>query len=273
MEIIFTNRLNLVDLDVIECGHQVCEISHVVGPSVRNMYLLHYIHSGKGVFRTAGKEYCLKAGQGFLVRPNILNYYAPDPNDPWVYSWIGFQGVKAEFFLRSAYLDIDPILDFENSEVLGTYFCDMLRVRDLKKGKETTLLGILYNILSYCMENSPMPINKTQNAGNQCKYLDDAIEFIKINYEKDISIKDIAKHLNINEKYLCTIFKNSINASPYHFLLETRFERAIELMKDKQLTISDISRSVGYKDILLFSKMFKRYKGLSPREYRKQLEQ
>jgi YesN/AraC family two-component response regulator len=56
--------------------------------------------------------------------------------------------------------------------------------------------------------------------------------------------------------------------SPQEFLIRYRMDKASEFMLTNSLSISEISRSVGYEDPLAFSKIFKKIKGASPREFR-----
>jgi len=78
----------------------------------------------------------------------------------------------------------------------------------------------------------------------------------------------IAAHICIDRYYLHRIFKNFTNKSPQEYLLCLRMEKAASLLQNTELRISDVSRSVGYSDPLLFSKTFKKSKGLSPSDFR-----
>ncbi len=99
-------------------------------------------------------------------------------------------------------------------------------------------------------------------------YIRKAIEYIEYNYIDDIKVTDIANFIGINRSYLFTIFKKNLNISPQEFLLKYRMEKAYILLNNGKLSISDVARSVGYKDPLGFSKIFKKINGISPKVYR-----
>lgn len=102
---VFSNDFyKTIDLMVHTSGHERCKPSHSYGPAVRNSYMLHYIHSGKGIYQTGGKTYSLQAGDLFLMIPGERIFYQADEEDPWVYSWIGIQGMKAEEYIRRSCL-------------------------------------------------------------------------------------------------------------------------------------------------------------------------
>lgn len=108
---IFPNE-NFLDLMPYQYGWEQCAPLHSFGPSVRNHYLFHYIISGKGTLishATDGNahEYELGAGQGFLICPGQINYYAADGDDPWKYAWMEFDGMRAADALWSAGLEQD----------------------------------------------------------------------------------------------------------------------------------------------------------------------
>jgi YesN/AraC family two-component response regulator len=99
-------------------------------------------------------------------------------------------------------------------------------------------------------------------------YIRKAIEFIEIHFSQKISVLDIAQYVGLDRTYLSGLFKEKLGQSLQIYLLHYRMNRAGELLKNGELTIGDISRSVGYTDPLLFSKMFKKINRVSPKRYR-----
>ena len=119
---ILVQRLHNTDLNVYQCGHHDCEPGHAYGPAVRDHYLIHYIYSGCGKFYFDGNTYSLHAGDGFLIVPDKITYYQADSKDPWSYSWIGFNGLKAESYLNSANLSAkNPIFTYTADGFLRNY--------------------------------------------------------------------------------------------------------------------------------------------------------
>ena len=95
-------------------------------------------------------------------------------------------------------------------------------------------------------------------------------EFIVNNYNHDISMTDIAKNVYLSAEYFGRYFKKITGQSVNSFLLETRMKQAAAYLKTDK-TVKEISDSVGYADYRYFIKVFKRYTGYSPSEYRKKL--
>lgn len=88
------------ELYLCSCGYSKCEPLHSFGPAVRPDYLIHYILKGKGRYCIGDTTYCLEAGQGFLIEPNVLTFYQADVDEPWEYLWLGFNGTNVREYLR-----------------------------------------------------------------------------------------------------------------------------------------------------------------------------
>ena len=74
--------------------------------------------------------------------------------------------------------------------------------------------------------------------------------------------------MGINRKYLTKLFNELMADSPKNYLIHFRIHKACNLLRKTNLTIQEISHSVGYTDALVFSKIFKKVIGTCPREYR-----
>jgi AraC-like DNA-binding protein len=100
--------------------------------------------------------------------------------------------------------------------------------------------------------------------------IDISINYIHNNFERDISLGDIAKYVFLSPSYFTRAFKDQTGKSPIRYLLKIRIERAKEMLVDTGLKISDIALSVGFSNQQRFNEMFKKYAGLTPLQYRKQ---
>jgi len=264
------HSLNHTDLNMYQCGTEVCDPGHYYGPAVRDHFLIHYIHSGRGRFCVGDKVYHLSKGQGFLICPNIVTFYQADMEDPWNYSWVGFHGLKAESYLKSAGLTADsPVFTANDDDFISECFRNMIEAKNLVKGREIRLLGYLYLFLSQLIEENGSGIFTDTADSRKEAYVKKAIEYIEMNYSRKMTISELAHSIGLDRSYLGSIFKEHLSVSLQGYLKNYRMDKACELMKNEDLSIGDIARSVGYDDPLLFSKLFRKCKGVSPRQYRK----
>ncbi|MDC7230189.1 MAG: response regulator [Sphaerochaetaceae bacterium] len=93
------------------------------------------------------------------------------------------------------------------------------------------------------------------------------IRFIQQHYKDKITLQEIADTLEVSYSHLSKCFKRVAGTSFNAFLLETRMEEAIHLFSSTPLSIAEVGKQVGIDDPYYFSKSFKKYSGVSPREF------
>lgn len=257
------------ELHVTQFGMEECASGHFYGPAVRNHYLLHYILNGEGIFEVGGVRYRVRKGQGFLIVPDVVTYYQADAVNPWSYGWFGFNGTLAESLLKQAGLTLSsPILNYGRDDLIDRYLQSMVESREYPKARETRLTGLLHLMLSELVESGSVTESPSHKESRAEIYVDKVKDFIELNYDQKISVADIAHFIGLNRSYLCSLFKQTTSASVQDYLIRYRMNKACEMLGNAELSIGDIARSVGYSDPLLFSKIFKKLKGASPKHYR-----
>lgn len=99
-------------------------------------------------------------------------------------------------------------------------------------------------------------------------YVEFVKEYINENYMSEISFSDLAKVAHVSRSYLSTLFKKEVGCSFREYLVKFRIEKAAEILHRKNIQLSEVALLVGYEDYAQFSKMFKKYKGCSPKKYK-----
>jgi two-component system response regulator YesN len=108
---------------------------------------------------------------------------------------------------------------------------------------------------------------------NTNKLIEAAIEYIKSNYADDIRLETIAQKIYITPGYLSILFKQAVGINFVDYLHQFRIQMAKKHIKDCRFKLYEISSMVGYRDEKYFSQVFKRYTGLTPKQYRENLSQ
>jgi AraC-like DNA-binding protein len=269
---IFQNE-NFVDLSLYQFGYEECDPLHSFGPAIRNHFLFHYIFSGKGKLMSTDeqgtvREYALSAGQGFLIWPLQHNFYSADAKDPWVYAWIEFDGLKAKELVAEAGLSFNhPLYTSSNPEDREKMKNEIFQIVKNKDGPPLALIGHLYLFMDAFISSSSAR-KKTTGGSLRNFYARESLSFIDQHYQNDISVEDIAEYCKLDRSYLGKIFRSVLNTSPQEFLIRYRINKACEIMKTTDHTISETSLMVGYQDQFTFSKAFKNIMGKSPRDWR-----
>ncbi|MEM9483311.1 MAG: AraC family transcriptional regulator [Cyanobacteria bacterium P01_F01_bin.116] len=94
-----------------------------------------------------------------------------------------------------------------------------------------------------------------------------AIDYIQAHLTEDISLTKIANYLGISRCHLCRMFKQSINLSPYQYVLQQRVERAKLMLQERKLDIGEIAIVCGFAHQSHFSHHFKRITGVTPKVF------
>lgn len=96
------------------------------------------------------------------------------------------------------------------------------------------------------------------------------MQYIQNNYNEHFTIQDLAKKYNFHPVHIIRCMKNSYHITPIQALTTIRMEKAKELLVTTQLTIQEISESVGFSSSAYFTKQFKACHGLTPSGYRQE---
>ncbi|MCL2222219.1 MAG: AraC family transcriptional regulator [Oscillospiraceae bacterium] len=266
---------DFADLTMYHFGRHHCNPNYSVGPLMTwNHYLFHYVVSGKGVFYVADdsgqlKKYFLQSGQGFMIWPGQLCSYKSDELDPWEYAWVEFNGTKAKELVRRSGLAYNhPIYLSEDSERQELMESSLFKIIHNAHLPSMELLGYFYIFLSNLISSSSQHKLIIEGSGRET-HLKKASEYIRQNYQRSLTVQDIADHCEIHRSYLFQLFMESLGISPTQFLIRHRMRKAGELMRTTGYSIGEISSRVGYSNQMNFSRAFKRSTGFTPREWKK----
>lgn len=93
--------------------------------------------------------------------------------------------------------------------------------------------------------------------------------YLAAHYNDPVRLKDIAARLNLSAPHCCSQFKRHFGVSPIQYVVQQRIAHAKFLLSNRNLTITEIAREVGYEDLYHFSKLFKKHAGASPAAMRR----
>ncbi len=99
-----------------------------------------------------------------------------------------------------------------------------------------------------------------------------AKQYIIGNFNKNITLKDVANEVLLSQNYLSELFKKETGEGFYDFLSNYRIKKAKELLLTTNLKIYEVGEKVGYNDSITFGRAFKKITGITPNKYRNDKE-
>ncbi|NLB42905.1 MAG: helix-turn-helix transcriptional regulator, partial [Clostridiales bacterium] len=119
----------------------------------------------------------------------------------------------------------------------------------------------LLNLLDQILDE----INQLDSKG---RIIFDVEKYILTNYDKDLSIKEIAENVFITPNYLCHLYKSKTGITVNSFMLETKMKKSKKLLTETNLKLGEISEKLGYSNHNYFTRTFKKYFGITPSAFR-----
>ena len=247
--------IQAADIVPVRAGYQKCDPGFTFGPVVRDSYTIQYVYSGRGTVIKGNSKFSVGSTQCFILRPGETFRMQADVLNPWTYIWVGFRTNLPVPELQGQ--DVIPGKDLENL-FLSIANCNKPANRPL----EPLLMSYIWKLL-FTFQQMNTPAEKTYKKAEE--YVERACQLISDHYA-NTNVQKIARELHLNRSYLSRIFKEQTGLSIQSYLTNTRLHAARSLIL-KDYTVSQASAMVGYSDIASFSRAFKNYYKLSPKQY------
>ena len=242
------------------------------------------INQGIGEYKIDLIPYTLEKGDLVLIKPFSLHSIYQVDNKSMHWSTMVFN----LNMLNSAVTDgclikyFAPILNNEhqlpliikkNSKGYDELFITITKIFDCYNSKgiafEIELKSLLYHFFGLLYKYDLIVKNKatplSSDVTNKIKII---LNYIKENYMKDISIKDMCSICNFSEYHFMRFFKKYIGMTCIEYINTYRLEIASKLLDTTDNSIMDISFEVGFNNVSYFNKLFKSKYKLTPREFR-----
>lgn len=96
-----------------------------------------------------------------------------------------------------------------------------------------------------------------------------AVEFIQANLSQALSLAQIASEADLNTSQFCNVFKNVMSLTPHQYVLRQRVEKALTLLKETSLPVSEIALQTGFADQSHLTRVLRQHRGVTPRQVRR----
>ena len=168
---------------------------------------------------------------------------------------------EAVYALELQMNDID-IKDMEKE------FFDLFKVEiNIKKIAE---FNNIFDVSASKITDLNLNLSKNDKKDESRHYIiNSAVSYINDNISDGISLEKVAEKIYVSPEYLSRLFKKEIGMNFKEYLIDCKMAKAMELLKDPQYKVYEISKMIDYRTVGFFSKVFQKYTGLTPTEYRR----
>ncbi len=240
------------------------------------------ILSGQMQYNINGQIVLLEAGEGIFVNARQLHFGYSDAKRESEFICIllhpillcASQTVEQKYV---APLLANPHIPFCHLKADVRWQSDILAsIREMYDSRDDALSALkiqraFFDIWIALCENM-IAVEHTQVSSNhRLSALKEMLSFVNANYAEKLNLEAIAAAGNVGKTGCCTIFKQYINKTPNEYLTELRLRKSMELLKNTDMTVLEISYAVGFSGASYFSETFRKFYGCTPSEYRKKV--
>lgn len=241
---------------------------HVVDNSElpRPHFCMGFILEGEAEFFDCHRNEKIEVKKGELIFvPMLSEYVAKWKGSPNIkYISIHFILEESEIFSTQRNFMLQKVV-LEESEMLQKEFEYILKHYMGNEVSRLAVLGKFYHILSVLL-----PKLETEKRRDIDERIASAISYIECHYKENINVEEMAKVSTMSGSRFFDKFKQCVGQTPVEYLNYYRISKAIVLLlNEKDMSVENISESVGFESSSYFHRMFKRITGRTPGEYRK----
>lgn len=230
----------------------------------QSKYFLYYVQSGEAIFHYPDEDIHVKEGD-VLFRDGALPFHSEGKVVPFRTIAIRFKTEREHCVL--------PIRNHYRFPNKGYYKYQFTRIHQEynteRFGYKLRIKATLYSLLNDLLLET---IQTEYNQKELHRFME-VTGWIESEFaDKNLTVEELAGRCLMNVSSFRKMFHNVYQASPKKYIMDFRMKQAVNMLCFTDIPVSDIADAVGYSDIYYFSAAFKKIFGVSPSQYRKNLQ-
>lgn len=237
---------------------------------------LLYIRKGQFLLSLDGRQYSLEEGDFCYISGSSL--HGGTPQD-CIYECLCFNSdtlLKHSNLVRDYLKDVEdsnafiqPVFTKADTEMLKCASRLFATVRAKKPGWELLALSGLYDFYGTVVQLNYREAPLDSVSFKRLQQIKLSLEYIEQNYQKPVTLEQLARVAGLSPKYFCRYFKHILQKTPIDYLNHYRIVRARQLLEHNQMSIMEVATACSYHDLSYFVRCFKKYTGITPNQYAK----
>ncbi|HTN35682.1 MAG TPA: AraC family transcriptional regulator [Arachidicoccus sp.] len=241
---------------------------HKNRPSGCKDFILIYCISGQGNIILEDRTFQLVPNSYFIIPKDKAHHYESSEEFPWSIYWAHFNGEIAGGICNrlnsdQKYPAVQLVAFDEGLLIVFQQICEMLEHSFNVDQLEISSLNLLH-FLSRLVYHKQIHHTAYDNDS-----ISQSIVFMKENLHLNLALEDLASQQDLSSSHYVRIFRKKMGMPPVHYFNQLKIQKSCQYLYFTDRNIKNICVDLGFEDQYYFSRLFKRFMGISPANYRK----
>lgn len=260
----------IIDFKYLDCGKDDLNNKR---HSHSNCYEMLFVRSGSGVIMVKDKLFHIKSGGLYFINGMDIHCSVPENSEEYT---------RSKLIIDSSYINrvakamgafemIEDLFIKSGGIYVNIYDTDLIDTELLKIKS-----ALEYNTIYTSAQITAAVFNifilahsdKTSHRASISNTASAILDYINNRIEQKITLDDISASVHIGKYYMCHLFKSTVGMTISEYILSRRISIAKKKLLYTDLPISEIALSSGFSSFAYFSKIFRKYEGVTPKVFR-----
>lgn len=233
---------------------------------LHNQLELVYMIDGRSKAMVDWKECIIGAGDALIVFPNQVHQYKKIDKEYYFISIFSPDFCPEFENIFKQKIPVSPIVNLgETDKILSVIKCIVKADEEKKAFYDNIIKGYFLVLLSYLFRTMDFEDIKTSD-GNTIKAI---LNYCTENYTKDLQLETISHALHISKYYISHLFSEKLHIGFNEYIGMLRISEACRLLELQKMSITEIAYNVGFNSARTLNRLFLKYIGMTPRQYKK----
>lgn len=286
------NKVNTTIRNILRNSTGITELKYTVGFSAEHRTTVTFSQLGKEVRSALSARFILGNKDRSIDYKKVngkeqINDFIGVPRQNRILSFVEKKDFEGLYLIAEIIKDTIVKQDTDNGQLIFDVWMELFRILLLgcksvisNEEREAYMEDICFQLSNASSQKELYEkvvaiMRKTENMlNNRLEYkkhhpLKIAKNYVDKHFMDSCTLNDVSDVIGLNAAYFSNLFKKEEGIGFIEYVTSVRMQRAKELLTDREMKIIEIAQKSGYPDEKYFSRAFKKYTGLTPREYRK----